>query len=129
MNLSIKGTNLKLTPSIYKYIDEKLNKDLEKYVPRRDASAEAWVEVGKTTRHHHKGQVFRAEMQIKLSGGQTIRSEAEEWDLRLAIDTVKDELQRELKKYKARQIAKYRKGARDAKQETKIAREAKFQNR
>lgn len=117
MKLAIKGTGLRLTPSIYKYIDEKLNKDLEKYVSRRDASAEAWVEVGKTTRHHYKGQVFRAEMQIKLSGGQTIRSEAEESDLHLAINIVKDELQRELKRYKARQIAKYRRGARRTKQE------------
>lgn len=62
---------------------------------------EVWVEIGRTTRHHQKGDIFRAEVQMRLSG-RSVRAESEREDLKLAVTEVKDELQRELKKYKGR---------------------------
>ena len=91
MKIVIKATNIKLTSALHQYIEEKIN-SLEEFLK----IVEAWVEVGKETRHHRKGPFFRAECQMRLPG-KSIRSEARQKDLRLAIDEVKDELQRELK--------------------------------
>lgn len=125
MKINIKATNLELSESIYAYIDEKIN-TLEKFIQSVDLSAvECWVEVAKTTNHHHKGDVFRAEADIRLPG-KVLRAQAEQWDLHQAIDQVKDELQRELEKYKGAQSAKYKRGARIFKALTKFSPAAWF---
>lgn len=119
MKINIKATNLKLTPSLKNYIEGKIN-DLEKFIPQiREENYfsgkgkppfEAWVEVGKTTGHHYKGKIFRAECQIRLPG-KSLRSESVKEDLRLAVDEVKDELQREIKKYRLVKDSKFKKFA------------------
>jgi len=108
MKIIIKATNLKLSPSIKQYIETKIG-GLEKFI--KASPYEIWVEVGKTTHHHHKGQVFRAEVQLKLPG-KGLRVESVKNDIHLAIDEVKDQLQRELKQYQEKQISKTKKGAR-----------------
>ena len=108
MKIIIKATNFELTPSIKEYIEIKIG-SLEKFI--KASFYEAWVEVGKTTHHHHKGQVFRAEVQLKLPG-KGLRVESLKEDIHLAIDEVKDELQRELKQYQEKKISKTKKGAR-----------------
>ncbi len=60
---------------------------------------EVWVEIGKTTSHHQKGDIFRAEAQMRFPG-KSLRAESKRDDLKLAITEIKDELQRELKQYK-----------------------------
>lgn len=114
MKITIKSTNLTLSDSIYAYISTKIN-SLDKFVQNvGEESAignppiECWVEVEKTTEHHRKGNIFRAEGQIRLPGASGVRAEATEWDLHQAIDMVKDELQRQLKRYKRKMIAKRR---------------------
>lgn len=110
MKIIIKTKNIKLTPALYQYIEEKIN-SLEKFLrtfEKAKSEVKAWVEVGKETQHHRKGPFFRAECQIRLSG-KSIRSVAVKEDLRLAIDEVKDELQRGLKRYKRKGIDKIRK--------------------
>jgi len=44
--------------------------------------------------------------------GRLIRAVAEKWDLRVAIDAVKDELQREITMNKEKNISLYKKGTR-----------------
>lgn len=107
MKLTIKGTNIKLTDSIREYIDKKIG-GLEKFVQSVGGEVECWVEVERTTYHHQSGDIFRAEAQIRLPGASSIRAEASEWDLHQAIDKVKDELQRQLKRYKRKIITKRR---------------------
>lgn len=113
LKLNIKTTNIKLDDSLYRYIYEKIG-TLDKFIEDADSSVQAWVEVGKPSKHHQKGpEQFYAEVNIRLPGqGRVLRSEARQWDLRLAIDEVKDELQRELKKYKGKQEAEYKRGVR-----------------
>jgi len=113
----IKTTNLKLTPAIESYINQKIERDLAKFVSRLDekGAAELFIEIARTTRHHKRGDVFRAEADLRLPG-KVLRAEAEEWDIRVAIDQVKDDLQREIKKYKERQSTKFKKGARKLKE-------------
>ena len=72
---------------------------------------EAWMEVGKETLHHKKGPFFWAECQMRFPG-KSIRSTARAENLKLAINEVKDELQRELKEYKEKMMAKEKRGAR-----------------
>jgi putative sigma-54 modulation protein len=113
MKLTIKGTNIKLTDSIREYIDKKIG-GLEKFAGNSLDPAlgkppvECWIEVERTTYHHQSGDIFRAEAQIRLPGTSGIRAEASEWDLHQAIDEVKDELQRQLKRYKRKIITKRR---------------------
>ena len=100
MKVNIKATNLDLTPEIKKAIEEKIA-TLDKFISHTDTSVEAFVEVAIETRHHKKGKIYYAEVNIKVPG-EIIRSEAKEDNIFKAINTVKDELQRLLKKYKAK---------------------------
>ena len=100
MKVTIKATNLELTPVIKKAIEEKIAA-LDKFIPRIGASVEAFVEVALESRHHKKGKIYYAEANIKVPG-KIIRSEAKEENIYRAINEVKDELQRLLKEYKKR---------------------------
>lgn len=102
MKISIKATRVDLTPSLKTYIVTKLG-SLAKFVKGFDAMGEAemWVEVGRTTRHHYKGPVFRAEADIRLPK-KILRAEATDRDIRAAIDKLKVKLQLEIAKYKTR---------------------------
>lgn len=91
-----------MTPSLTQYIEEKLG-GLERFIERYDHEGlvELWVEVARTTQHHHKGDVFRAEADLRLPG-KVLRAEEESSDVRTAVDAVKDKLHLEIKKYKTR---------------------------
>lgn len=119
MKINIKAVNLDLTPAIRTYIEEKIN-SLEKFISgdalkewdeHNQAAVEADVEIARSTHHHRQGDVYRAEVNLKVPG-RLLRAEAEQWDMRVAIDQIKDELQIELKKYKNKQETEYRKGSR-----------------
>ena len=102
MKTHIKATKLDITPALKEYIEEKIG-SLEKFIKTYDAEGgvEMWIEVGRTTLHHHKGDVFRAEADIRLPG-KVLRAEDEDSDVRVAIDRVRDKLKREIEKYKDR---------------------------
>jgi len=100
MKVTIKATNLKLTPEVKKAIEEKIA-TLDKFIPYVGTSVEVFVEVALETRHHKKGKIYYAEANIKVPD-KIIRSEAREENIYKAINTVKDELQRLLKEYKKR---------------------------
>ncbi len=116
MKIVIKTKNLKLNSDLKDFIEEKIN-SLEKFAKifqdekkyfngfygKGKPKIEAWVEIEKTTLHHKKGPVFRAECQMRFPG-KSIRSTAEAKNLRLAITEIKDELQREIKQYKEKRI-------------------------
>jgi ribosomal subunit interface protein len=110
IKLNIKATNFKLEPTIYDYIQDKIG-NLDRFIEKVDSVVQGWVEVGLTTKHHQSGNIYRAEVQIRLPG-KSARSEATAKDIFLAIDAVKDELQEELKKYRERQESLHRRGTR-----------------
>jgi len=129
VKIVIKSTNIELSPSLKKYIEEKIG-ELEKFIQvagKKDQSLdkgkppyEAWVEIERTTRHHRKGRIFRAECQIGLPG-RSARAESVRVNIHLAIDEVKDELQRELKKYKDKQSSRTIRTARKIKRLLKFS--------
>ncbi len=61
--------------------------------------ADIRVDVGKTSQHHQKGDVFKAEYNLTIPGTM-IRAEATMDDLYAAIDKASDDLRRQVKKYK-----------------------------
>src|SRR3972149_11821890 len=88
MNINLKTKGFDLTGAIEIYLREKLD-SLDKILPQ-DESISADVELMRTTNHHNKGNIYRAEVNLAVSG-RLIRAAAEEWDLRVAIDAAKDE--------------------------------------
>ncbi len=109
MNIKIKATNFEITPAIEDYIEKRIS-TIEKFVKDNDGSARADVEVGKTTKHHRSGDVFRAEVNVHASG-KNFYAVSEKDDLYAAIDDVRDEIVYTLTSYKDRTITVMRKGA------------------
>lgn len=124
MKINIKTTNIKLDEALRIWTEEKMN-ELEKFLggfgpgdfskKGLKAKGETWVEIGKTTRHHLKGDIFRAEAQIYVPH-KSLRAEAIHEDLRTAIILVRDGLENEIKKYRGRRIARARGWARKTKE-------------
>lgn len=102
MKITVKATELDLTPALKTYIEEKLG-GLAKFVKRfdEDGSVEMRCEVGRTTKHHRHGEVFMAEANLRLPK-QLLRATAYHEDARKAIDAVKRTLRLEIGKYKTR---------------------------
>lgn len=99
MKINIKALNLDLTPALNQFIEEKigsLSKFLKNYEAEEDVPIR--IEVARTTRHHHSGDVFRTEINLDLPS-KMLRSVAEREDVRFAINEAKDNLQQEIKKY------------------------------
>jgi putative sigma-54 modulation protein len=97
MQLNIKATKIELTSAIKDYVQKKMDM-LEKYLGNFQVIS-AHVELELTTRHHVKGEIFRAEVNLELPG-KLLRVEKTEEDLYKAIDKVKDHLEEAIKKYK-----------------------------
>ncbi len=93
INKHVKSTNLEMTEAISSYLDKKID-DIQKFLHKFD-DVTARIEVGRTTNHHHKGDVFRAEINLEY-GKHKLRAEATTNDLYKAIDTVKDEITAEI---------------------------------
>jgi len=99
MTINIKATNITLTKNLKNYIREKIG-SCQKFINTK-FPPEVYVEIEKTTRHHKKGNIFRAEVNLVLPK-KLIRVEAKREDIYLAINETKDLLQRELKQYKSK---------------------------
>lgn len=96
---------MELTSAIREYTEEKLS-HLDELLPE-DPSILADVEVGKTTNHHHKGDVFRCEVNLRVPGN-LLRVEKVEEDLYKAIDKVKDHLARQIREWREKERDEHR---------------------
>ncbi len=105
MKINIKSTNLSLTPAIRSYLEEKMA-TVEKYLGNLDI-INFDVEVELTSKHHNKGDIFRAEANVQVAK-DLLRVEKTEPDLYKAIDKVRDHLIDMIKKHKEKRIAKTR---------------------
>ncbi len=100
MQISLKAKEIELTPSLRTYAEDKLGA-LAKMISKAEQTSEPElvVEIGRTTRHHHRGPVYRAEANLRLPG-KMLRAEHIDLDLRVAIDRLRDKLRMELDKFK-----------------------------
>ncbi|MFA5431779.1 MAG: ribosome-associated translation inhibitor RaiA [Candidatus Paceibacterota bacterium] len=109
MNIKIKATNIELTDYLLKLVDQKIKK-IEKLLPSiPDLIVE--VEIGKTTQHHQKGDLFRAEVQVEVPGGKMLRAVSKKEDFRSALTDAREELEVQIKKHKEKMSLEQRRKA------------------
>ena len=102
MKIMTHGLHMEVTPTIREHIEEKIG-GLEHFLdPKHADLAEVRVEVGRSTQHHHKGNVFYAEANLKI-GKEFFRATMQHEDLHAAINDVRDELERQFKKHKTKE--------------------------
>lgn len=94
----MKASGFEITPAIAEYAQEKIQ-HMEKFLASVQEPKRASIEVEKTTNHHNKGEIFRAEVMLELPG-KMLRAEATHEELYAAIDAVKDILERQVVQYK-----------------------------
>ena len=127
MKITIKATNIDMSPSISEYVEEKiggLEKLLEKFNPE---SVDARVEVGKIKQGQRHGEIFRAEVNLNLSG-RLLRAEETGESVYAAIDLVKDELRRKIRQYKNKRETQTIRGARSWKKFWQFSPLARFRS-
>jgi len=125
LKIDIYAKDIKLTQDLKDYVDRRLQ-------PLEKLSFETFAisaELAKTTLHHKKGFVFRAEFQVEAPGKRILRAEAVQEDLRAAIDEAKAELERELKKAKKKDFDQDKKKGRFLKALLNISSLARFRKK
>ncbi len=121
MKIIIKTKNIDLTPDLQSFIEKKIG-SVKKFINilKQDTSqglktlAEVFVELEKETQHHKKGKVYCVQTQVILPG-KSLTSGAKSDDLFKAIIEAKDELKKEIEKYKFKKIDNTRRAQRKAK--------------
>lgn len=124
MKIFIKATKINLDEKLKRFIEKEIS-SLERFAKGIFGSKiKTWVEVAKETAHQ-KGPFFYAECQMRFPG-KLLRAEALKKNLKSAIIEVRKELEREIKEYKEKMMAKVKRGARKLKREFKISEFAKI---
>ncbi len=113
MRINIKYTHLTSTPDIERHIGSRIE-TIEKLIDQKDESAYAQVELAQTTTHHKSGDVYRAEVNMHIAGGD-FYAFSEASDLLSAFDSVRDEIVRKIKTHKDKKISFIRRGGRKIK--------------
>jgi len=108
MNISIKATNLDLTPSIKDYVNEKIG-HLGKYIDAIEAKVEL-----ERDRHHHTGAVFRTEVSL-IIGGKVMMADASAEDIYSSTDMVVPKIKEQISKFKDKKNDLQKRGARAVK--------------
>ncbi len=113
MSINIKTTNISAETEAEQYLMKKLE-SLNKLVDFNADNVTAHAELGKTTNHHKSGDIFRAELNLKM-GKASFRSVSEKEDIHAAIDAMKDQLAQEIKTEKDKHLTNIRKGGAEIK--------------
>ena len=104
MKIILSGKNIKLDEPLKVFIEDKIG-GLDKFLGPSASSGrapiEARVEIGLPSKHHRSGRIYYAEVNLKV-GGQLLRATCQHEDMRNAIVDVKNELQRQIKKFKSK---------------------------
>lgn len=101
MKTRIKATKTKLTPFLKKLVRDKLS-DIGKLL-RGTPKLIAEVEVGLTSGHHQKGDIYRAEIQIQVPG-KIFRAVSKKEDFRSALTDAKNELEKQIRRHKDKKL-------------------------
>ena len=102
MKTTIRAKNVSLNQKLKDYVNEKIGAEVEKLLVHERPPIETAVELIRLTKHHQKGCIYRAEVRVSLHGHRVI-SEASGESIEQAIDKVKDELEREIKKHRGKE--------------------------
>lgn len=114
MQIILKGKNMNIPDKVQDHATSKLN-NLEKFIPQTESlEILAEVELGLRSRHHKKGDVYRAEINLTIDGNLH-RSVSKKSDLHEAFDTAYSGIERQVRRDKNKQNSLIRRGARRAK--------------
>ena len=115
MQTRVKATNYRMTPKVADYLDERLAA-LEKFLGEHAALARVEVEVGRDAgRPRHGANIYFAEIRIIYPGGKSAYATNHSASVNGAIDDVKEEMERQLRKRKRTTMSTARKGGAKAK--------------
>ena len=109
MNIKTRAVNFDLTDAIREYVEKKVS-SLGKFIPNSE-NLLCEVEIGRTTKHHNSGDIFKAEINILLPGGAQVYAVTEEPELYTAIDIVRDEAERVIVSQKNKKDTLFRRGS------------------
>ena len=113
MKFNLKATNITINDGIRSYLEKRLQ-SLDKFLDPADQTVIVDVELGRTTRHHQRGDVFFAEINIHR-GREAFRAVSNRPDLSSAIDDMHDEIAGELASRKGRKLSLARRSGQIAK--------------
>lgn len=99
---------MELTDAISNHVNKRLE-EIEKFINQENHSI-VYVEVGKTTKHHKQGDVYKAEFNIKTNE-ENYFTVSEKDDLYKAIDDAKEEIIKKIVSNKDRKMTLFRRGA------------------
>jgi ribosomal subunit interface protein len=108
MNISIKGKNLELNQKLKDYVEERIGQTLDKLLSQEKTPLGAEIELSRLNWHHRKGKVFEAEINLILHGHMLVLR-ADGFTIEEAIDQLKNEIEREIKKHKGKEMTVDRK--------------------
>mgnify|MGYP003451400501 FL=1 len=112
MTINLQSKGMELTPAIHDYVIKRIT-NLEKLLEKLEmegGSAVVSFDLSKNTNHHKAGSIFHADCRIQIKGEEFYGS-ADEEDLYVAIDVVKENLFREISKNKDRKQTLFKRGA------------------
>ena len=121
MDIRIKTTNYTMMPEISNYLDKKLN-HIEKLFDESREEARCEVEVGRAAGHPERGNIWRAEINLKHKG-QVFRSETTAETVNAAIDGVKDEITHQMRRDRKLHMRLVRRGGAIIKRMIRFGRE------
>ena len=110
MQLQLKSTNFTVTEQVKSYVQEKID-PLEELLRARKVNFSGWIELARTSKHHQSGEIYRAEIQLRIPG-ESLRAEGKSENIFAAIQEAKERAEREIKQHKQKIIAKDRKARR-----------------
>lgn len=113
MRINIKTTNIASNPGLSGFIYKRLEA-FEKLTSRHSEATIVDVEVGRTTTHHHTGDIYRAEINVHI-GNKSFRATQETGDLNASIDAARDQMLEELRSNKEKRLSLVRRGSQKVK--------------
>lgn len=127
MRITIRQKNLKITPALTLYIEQKILKPVRRLL-KENVARELPIldlEFGRTTLHHRKGRVYHTQANLTL-GRKMLRAEVDDEDIRVACDLLKEELEEEIRSYKGKRLSLLKRQGRSSKRESRYHPAARF---
>ena len=123
MDIRIKATDYQITPEIEAYLGQRID-SLSKLLTGFEDVARIEVEIGRDAgRPRHGANIWFAEMQVIVPGQERVYARNNSESVNGAIDDVKEEVERQLRRERKIHIRLYRKGGALAKRLLRFGRE------
>lgn len=119
MKYTIKTIHLPVSATLTKEVERKIVLPLKKILGQHDEAVSLVVELLRESRHHRKGLIWTARLNINI-GKNMIRIERSGEDIHEAVDLCETLLKEDVKKFKERLQSRTLRGARKVAKDLKI---------